>query len=497
MAGRPKSRGDDSRPGGLDIQGPLLRNLKERPFPPSEAFYRDPSRDTFAFCGVRAGKSYMGAEKAAARIVMETVKALTAGCDWKPIGKEPKASKDKPRVTFWVVAPTMSLTTLSWAMFRSVLQRVAPLIISEVDGEIWLEGGCLIQRKTGFDETQLQGAAVSGVWADEIATLPYASYLQIRNRLSDKEGWLIGTGSPRPDSWAKPTLWDARDFLEDTGIHHWTTEQNPWYPRKELERMRAMLPERWFKRDFMASWDTFEGLVYQSFDPLIHIIEPDLIPDEDMRWWGGQDWGWASPGCFLLIGQHVPTGAIYVVDEIYADRLPTHVEGPGESWVRRVGPIHEHRGLVTVYCDVSKGTQDVFHYRKAGIPARVTKKGSGSVIDGIKTVERLMIPHPETGVPQLRISSACRNLIREVRSYVYVCDDEGNVRDRIDASCADHALDALRYGIIGEFERSEAGFGAEESKRGIKPLGEWTIHDFKAHQRRQDRLTKKLKRNRF
>jgi len=485
----------------LSVQGPLLANLKERPFPPSEAFYKDGSRDVFAFCGVRAGKSYMGGEKSTARVVSHCIELLKdPNHEWSPAGKIPRSSRDKPFATYWVVAPTFELVKLSWAMFRDVLRRVEPLIIGEVDGELWLRGGILVQRKTGFDETQLQGAAVSGVWADEIATLPYASYLQLRNRLADKEGWLIGTGSPRPDSWAKPEVWDQQDLLEDTGVHHWTTSQNPWFPRKELERARRTMPERWYKRDFEASWDTFEGIVYTEFDPLLHVIDPDVVPDESMRYWGGQDWGWASPGCFLLFGQHVPTGVVYVIDEIYVDRLPTYSEGGGDCWVRRVGPLHREFGLTMVYCDVSKGTQDVFHYRRAGIPARVTKKGQGSVIDGIKTVERLLAPDHETGQPRMLISSKCKNLIREIRGYTYVIDNEGNVRDRVDPHALDHALDAWRYGIVGEFERSEAGFGVSRERQVPQDMRDWTITDLKEYGRRQDRLQRhirRLKRNRF
>lgn len=489
-----KGEGESS----LDIQGPFVAGLKERPFPAAEAFYTDTSRDSYAFCGVRAGKSYTGAEKAGARIVLgDVVNALRAGHDWEPVGKVPRASRDKPRVTYWVVAPTYDLVSISWAMLRAVLHRVEPLILAEVDGEIWLETGVLIQRKTGYDETQLQGAAVSGVWADEIATLPYASFLQLRNRLADKQGWLIGTGSPRPDSWAKPMLWDGREHLEDANVHHWTTAENPWFPKTELERARKTMPERWFKRDFMASWDTFEGLVYQAFDPLLHIVEPDEVPTEDMRYWGSQDWGWASPGCFIALGQHVPTGDIYVIEEVYVDRLPTMVEGPGDSWVRRVGPLHREYGFVTVYCDVSKGSQDTFHYRAAGIPARVTKKGAGSLIDGIKTVGRLLVVDPEVGIPKLRFSSACRNLLREIRAYTYICDEEGNVKDRVDPTCHDHALDALRYGIIGEFERMEAGHGVEAERKMPAMVSEWTVEDFRLYKRRQDRLHKRLKRNRF
>ncbi len=40
-----------------------------------------------------------------------------------------------------------------------------------------------------------------------------------------------------------------------------------------------------------------------------------------------------------------------------------------------------------------------------------------------------------------------RNLLREIRAYTYICDEEGNVKDRVDPTCHDHALDALRYAL--------------------------------------------------
>ena len=480
----------------LDVQAPLLQGFVRVPFPAAEAFYSDKHRDVFAFAGVRGGKSYTGAEKFAARIVRSITDAIRARVDWIPLGPLPMVGKDHPRETYWIVAPTYDLVRLSWTMFRSVVDRVRPLILAEIDGAIWLKTGILVERRTGFDEAQLQGAGLAGAWLDEIATIPHASYLQVRNRLSDRRGWLLGTGSPRPESWARSVLWERRDVLSDAGVHRWTTADNPHFPREELERMKAELPERWLKRDLYASWDVFAGSVYDEFDLALHVVSPDAIPTTDMRWFGGQDWGVAAPGAFILFGQHTPTGRVYAVEEVYSDRLPVYDEHGDDSWVDRVKAVHERRKMKAIYCDVSDGQGDIFHYRKAGLPAAMAWKGKGSVGDGIKTVARLLHPSSTTGEPILRISSACKNLIREIRAYTYVVSPEGVVMDRLDPGASDHALDAARYALHGEFGRAGAGFGVAPVPATMGSPDTWTRAQWNDYSARNAALQRRI-RNRF
>ncbi len=419
------------------------------PFPEQMEFVHDTSRFSAAFSGVRGGKSISGAVKAAARIVREALRDGTFANPWAPVGSQPMVSRDFPTKLYWVVAPSYSLANIAWSMLRQVLAQVEPLILHEVEGAIWLQGGILIQRKTGSDERSLQGAKLSGVWVDEVGTLKKSTYLQLRNRLADLRGWMVMTGSPRPDSFTRD-LHYANHTLAGLRTHLWPTAANPHIPREEVEHARATLPRHHYERDWEASFESFEGLIYDSFDANRHTIASDDIPTTNMEWYGGQDYGTASPGCWLSVGVHKPTGNVYVTDEVYEARLPITNESKTDkspTWVSMVKPIYDARRVKRAYVDVSDGNKGMLAYNKAGISSVVVSKGS--IIEGIRVVQRFLGSHE--GEAHLFIDRACENLIREIRAYVFEVTSGGIILERPDKKCSDHALDALRYALISLF----------------------------------------------
>jgi len=248
---------------------PIERGYRKRTFESQQRFLRDRRPQVFAFSGVRGGKSEGGANAFALRIWEEAAAHLRAVASgdaerWEPVGDEPMSSTDEPRRLYWVVAPSYRLAIITWRKVMRALKPLRHLIVKQIVGEVWLPGGVLIQMRTGKDEAQLQGDRLDGALVDEICVLPESSFDQIQNRLTDHEGWLIGIGSPRPGTWPKARIWDAGES-DDVGLHHWTTLDNPHIPRRSIERARARLSARWFRRDFEASWDVFDGLVWEEF----------------------------------------------------------------------------------------------------------------------------------------------------------------------------------------------------------------------------------------
>ena len=224
----------------LDLQGPYLAGFVQTPFPASEAAYRDTHRDVIMVAGVRGAKTRTAAEKVGARVwgeIAAHLAAVPAAWGWRGRLGLPSVGRDTPRLKYWVVGPTHTLASESWVQLREVLSRVEAAILHETDGVIWLRTGVLLERRTGSDDRQLQAAKLAGAWIDEFCTLPYSSYQQVRNRLVDLRGWLILSGSPRPDSWARAMC--ERGVTDTTGIHQWTTLDNPYIPREEIERART------------------------------------------------------------------------------------------------------------------------------------------------------------------------------------------------------------------------------------------------------------------
>ena len=470
--------------GVLDPQAPYLANQERRPFPAQWDFYTDTHKDVAAFCGVRSGKTYGGAEKFVARIVGDLVAYLEAegsNDSWRPLGARPMVGRDQPRSTYWVIAPTYDLARLAWAMARNVLRRLGDLILHEIDGVVWLKTGILIERKTGSNETQLQGASLSGVWIDEVCTIPHESYLQIRNRLTDAEGWAVMTGSPRPGTWAKDTLWDRAGENPNLSVRSWTTEENPYIPREAIEEAREQLPARWYRRDFLASWESFAGLVYDDYLAASDGSDRGSIVDLDRADFATYnvdaclDFGRRRPAFLLLaevpgIASDGGVGDVVIEELVAADILE-------ERWLRECAAVCKSIGVRIrhAYCDpagrarnAQTGISSVDALRRVFADEGVL---DGDVLWPSSIYERSIASGIEAVASRFRSASGVRRLFVErgltdpvrLRGYPrsvvgmhgsisgYVWPDKPGKDDPVKDGVHDHFVDALRYGLVCKY----------------------------------------------
>jgi len=94
-----------------------------------------------------------------------------------------------------------------------------------------------------------------------------------RPTLSDLKGKAILATTPN----GKNT--DAYDFYlealskKDWKIFSWTTFENPFISKEEIESARHELDERSFNQEYLAQWVAFETLVYYNFDENIHVTK--------------------------------------------------------------------------------------------------------------------------------------------------------------------------------------------------------------------------------
>lgn len=468
----------------LDVQGPFVANQERTPFPAQWAFYTDTSKDVAAFCGVRSGKTYAGAEKFVARIVSDFIAGLEDGSitdDWSYVGQRPMVGRDKPRATYWVIAPTYDLARIAWAMARSVLRRLGGLILHEVDGVVWLRSGILIERRTGSNETQLQGARLSGVWIDEVCTIPHESYLQVRNRLTDVGGWAVMTGSPRPGTWAKDTLWDRADENPGLSVRSWTTEENPYIPREAIAEAKAQLPARWYRRDFLASWESFAGLVYDDYsteldgDDRGSLVElhPEDYPNYKID--ACLDFGRRRPAFLLLaevpgIASDGGVGDVVIEELVASDILE-------ERWMRECAALCKSLGVRVrlAYCDpagkarnAQTGISSVDALRRVfgeeGViegevywPSSVYERSVASGIEAMSArilsasgVRRLFVERRLTDPARLRRYP--RGVVGIHGSLTgYVWPDKPGKDEPVKDGVHDHFVDALRYGIVCKY----------------------------------------------
>jgi phage terminase large subunit len=121
---------------------------------------------------------------------------------------------------------------------------------------------------------------------------------------------------------------------------------------------------------------------------------------------------------------------------VYARQVPP--VGPGECWVSIARSLQARWGIEAFYCDPSEPA-NIAAFSRDGLPAAA---GDNSVEPGIARVAALL------SAGRLFVAPTCRNLIDEFARYAYETDADGNPTGRV-LKAFDHALDALRYAVVG------------------------------------------------
>jgi hypothetical protein len=119
--------------------------------------------------------------------------------------------------------------------------------------------------KAYFDELAFWDADIMKVWR------------AVRPALTDYKGQCIAATTP--DGKNTP----AYEFYLDIAKKHnwkyytWSSLDNPYLDPTEIEDARLELDEKSFRQEYEASWESFEGLAYYSFDESLHVMDTPKI----------------------------------------------------------------------------------------------------------------------------------------------------------------------------------------------------------------------------
>jgi phage terminase large subunit len=303
------------------------------------------------------------------------------------------------------------------------------------------------------------GDEYGAIWADEPSL--YSTNLHdlmemMSSRLRSEPGaqtqlWTL-TGNGYNDAWeilSKQETADGEPLGHDIEVIRASTLDNPYLSEGEKESFERQYGDTSREEQAIAGgFAQSEGLVY-PFSRDEHVIEPDSAADrvDESNEWRlyCYDAGFRDPRVMLEVGK-TPDERLIVLSEFY--RSETHVsdcirylDGKPEGTI-----FSEHQ------------PEDIEKFRRAGWRAVKAEK---AIEPGISEVAQRLETDTE-GRPGLLVSSACTNTIQEFLSYQ---------QDHVGQPAADdHALDALRYGVMGAErvrEREE-----QSSGRGIRTFGE-------------------------
>jgi Phage terminase large subunit len=233
---------------------------------------------------------------------------------------------------------------------------------------------------------------------------------------------------------------------------YWNREANDWTPagRTYLARLERMTGAR-RSRFLLGKWEAAEGVVY-DFDPKIHLLPADWMPDPKWPRVWGIDWGKTSP---TVLGYWAvdPEGRMYAYREVYQTRL--RPDQLGKWATEEIGAGREPRPRAIV-CDHDEERKK--HFEKAsGLYLQLADKK-----DRDKGIEAMQARFDlaDDGKPRIFFKPDSRETLREKgpdHSLVdagkptsgleelvgYVWDTEYKEDTPIDYN--DHFLDQARY----------------------------------------------------
>lgn len=213
------------------------------------------------------------------------------------------------------------------------------------------------------------------------------------------------------------------------------TEQNRsnladgWY-----EDFIAVIPEEMRATRITGALATFEGVIYPSFQPAIHVFDGPLEPPLGVQHYRGVDWGASAEHPFACVwGYRDGIGDWTIYDEYWSPSQTLITEDHAMEILERSAdwgwPWPEDIPVPPDKEGQWKSFQSIWHNETYADPSRpgeiaefnqrgiVTARANNEVYAGIDTIRTLLKVHPRRNQPRVRIHARCKHLIEELRKY--------------------------------------------------------------------------------
>jgi len=288
-------------------------------------------------------------------------------------------------------------------------------------------------------ESKIRGSTFAGALVDEITIIPQSFFKMLLSRLSINDAKLFGTTNPdSPMHWLKTDFLDRANEL-DLKSFKFVLDDNPVLSKKYKDSLKAEYKGLWYKRFILGEWVLAEGAIYDFFDTDLH-VKPKP-PTYAKQYFLGIDYGTTNAFAAVLIGfndDHHP--AMWVEKEYYWNSREKGFQKTDSEYAIDIQKEFEGYPISLIYIDPSAASFKVELKRKRF----AVKEANNDVLDGIRFVGALIAQG------DLVICKQCKNLIKEIESYVW---DENSVKLGEDKPVKknDHAIDAMRYVLYSHF----------------------------------------------
>jgi phage terminase large subunit len=403
-------------------------------FDKQKAFLNDTCRIRGAFAGKRGGKTEVGAI-AAIELQQNKPNHVDKGID-PYLGA--------------IIAPTSDmLRRLSLKKFKAYAH---PFIKShhQTTHEIKWWDDSEIYGLSASKPERIEGIKANWIWLDEVFQMSENLFLECRARLADTQGFLICTGS-LGQQFVNPKLhWAYKYFKENPGditsCHEWSTSDNPYFPKEELEDLKNTLDPETYRMMFTINWDsTPKTAVYHQFNEANIIDNYSYNPA--LPTYVSIDWGWAHEMACGFFQYDEKTDRVYLFDEIVKSKMTVE-----ELYNQIMARPYKISGWC---CDIAGnqerelvGRSNVAWFRDRGVHMKSRRSAVNNGITLVRTYVRNMKDQS-----RFFIAANCRKSIDGMKQYRYP-EKDGIIQNELPIKKDDDAVDMIRYFFMNYLDKS-------------------------------------------
>jgi len=382
-------------------------------------------------CGRRWGKTTLAIEEMKGRAIYKT-----------------------SRVAY--IAPTyQQARDIAWEMLKKELQPIATNI-NESRLEITVPNKLGKESKIflrGWEAIEtLRGQQFDFLIIDEVASMRNFSvgwHEVLRPTLTDTKGDVMFISTPKGFNHFY-TLFNKQDEDKDYQSFHFSSYDNPFMPKEEIDKAKIELDDNQFAQEYLADFRKVEGLVYHLPDE--DVVAPMTYDIKTERRIMGVDWGFRNPAA-IWVG-YLRDKVWYTVDEWKQAGKTT------EEIIQVIkNKLREHGQIFAVYPDPAEPDR-IEECKRAGIPVYEANK---DIKGGVSYIQNLIKQH------RFKVCNNCKNTLEELNTYQYPEGIDGKPDKEKPDKLDDHLCDAFRYAIYSSSETEGVKYVASPLTNLINP----------------------------
>lgn len=185
---------------------------------------------------------------------------------------------------YYYIAPSyVAAKSIAWRLLKELADGHFK-IKNESELYVEFDNGSVIQLKGADNRDGLRGVSLAGAVLDEFCFMAQEVWTEvIRPATSDQLAPVVFISSPAGWNWGKE-LYDYAMSGQDENWQAWqfTTADGGNVKLEEIEAAKRELPERTFKQEYLASFETLSNRVYSNFDRALN-VSSDLARIDDAR----------------------------------------------------------------------------------------------------------------------------------------------------------------------------------------------------------------------